>query len=169
MRTEAFQLLDLMNDERTSPVGLAVYKRAQASGMPEKDLVSFGANVYTYIQLANSNAGASSEIRAKLRRQWPSKIAKLFNRLDQDGVVPDMRFLLNVAGAAAWELGDFNLSMAAIQRAHMIAQVPRRKLPLTEGAVQPAPTRPQFIPLQPPTNGPTPPDQLLAPPPPPGI
>ena len=129
---QSLRLLDLMNEERKRPEAMRLFVQAEESSLPLKNLVSFGANVFTYIQIANSHASVSKPIQQAKRSEWPSTMAFLFRRMSTDGVTPDMRFLFNVATAAR-ELKDFSLATAALEEAHVIARVPRVRVPSAVG------------------------------------
>lgn len=132
-RLESFDVLDAMNAEKRLPAAREAFRAAQlansSSALPAEDrrLVAFGPNVHTYIQLANSHRASTPAVRATRKAQWPRTMQRLFSRMDQDGVVPDVRLLFNM-GEAARELGDFDFVTRVIEKAHAIAQVPRKRL-----------------------------------------
>lgn len=132
-RGESFHVLDSMNAERGLPQARVAFDAVQHSRLEGYDLVAFGPNVHSYIQIANSHRFVSQEVRSRRRAQWPQTMQMLFDRMQSDDVIPDMRLLFNMAEAAR-ELGDFDMVTRVIEKAHEIAQVPRKRaLPVGDG------------------------------------
>jgi len=136
LRNESFEVLEAMNAEKRLPAARLAFDAAQSwPGLEGRELIAFGPNVHTYIQVANSRNSVSSAVRAKREAEWPHTMLRLFNRLTEDGVVPDMRLLFNMSDAAR-ELSDFDFVTRVIERAHLIAQVPRKRILSTDEARQ---------------------------------
>jgi hypothetical protein len=126
-REECFRVLDRMNAERKITAAALAFAAAQTQLPPnERSLIAFGPNVFSYIETANSKRSSTAEIRARRMREWPATMARLFDRMGSDGVQPDMRMLFNFAEAAR-ELHDFDFVLRVIERAHILAQKPRKK------------------------------------------